>query len=197
LAAYINYRGSGFEIEDSPVDFGKNQKEIQFKKLFKLTIPVLAIVLFILAVGGHFLKAHLREKLLMAQDQLYMIDKRKNTILSLEQELAQKEAIYNESGFKSFGYFSKRISQITNSVHPEVILAQLECQPLTGTIRSDKKVELIPNQIRVKGLCYRDSDFKAWISEMENINWVASITIEDYHSNREGMNDFNLIIDLN
>lgn len=192
ISNYITYRNKIPSIENFIEIMNTNEKEETYKRILALALPVAVLMLILLTLSGHFVRLHLQNKLEVKDSELVLIRKQQELINNLELDLEKKEMIYSRSGFKPKDFFIKHISSITNSASNNIVLNQLSLQPLSTKIRPGKVIALKPGVMIVSGVCADDSEFKAWISKLDNFLWIEKIEIMDYSRGLNSENHFEI-----
>lgn len=192
ISNYISYRNKIPSIDSFIEIINTNEKEEFYKRLLTLALPLAVFVLILLTLSGHFIRLHLQNKLEVKDGELVLMRQQQESINNLELDLEKKELIYSRSGFKPKNFFIKHISSITNSTSNNIILNQLSLQPLSTKIRPEKIITLKPGVMIVNGVCTDDSEFKNWISKLDNFFWIEKIEIKDYSRGLNNENHFEI-----
>lgn len=171
-----------------------NKQEIKFKRLLFVLAPILLIAIMAALVIGHFQKKHKAQQLELRQSELSFAELNKQNLNSLEKDRDYKESVLFSSGFNIVHPFSVQVADLVNTLPTQIILDEIEVQPLSRKQKENEKIELSTKRIKVSGQVVNDSYLDNWIKEINSISWVKKVANISFEENRTNQKKFNLII---
>lgn len=137
---------------------------------FLLTILLLNVLFF----------SNYRDQLNILSEELELTKTYKQQLLSLQENVDQKNKLAESITTASTTEISKIIEEIAVSVPNRVLLNALKYQPLESTMKDQKELLFNESTILIKGISRNNLDFSNWTSFLERKAWVKNLTILDY-----------------
>lgn len=117
----------------------------------------------------------------------------KQLLLTKDSIVAQKQKRFEDviaSSSSSSSYFIDRIAE---NIPTSILLDQLTYHPLLKKAKPNKPILFKERTIEIKGSTSRNEELSAWISELENLDFVQEVSIKNLE--KEGRStDFSLTI---
>lgn len=159
-----------------------------FKKGIGIGVSILFVIMLINLVlfTSYFKKAStLREEVAVTQNQTLLFQQKQESI-------NEKEKIVNNLLYSGSSKSSFYINRITSSKPTSIRFNSIVFQPLTKTIRPDKKIDYTSDIIRVSGESTDKTAFSNWVENLEQLDWIETVTILSYGSNSTAINSFEI-----
>ena len=102
------------------------------------------------------------------------------------------EGINAASNSKVLWYFDR----IAQSVPNTILLDGIRYQPVVGSVRKEKQVVFINDEITISGLTKDETDFTHWTSELEKLGWIKKVSIKDIESKNSKFTEFEFVVHL-
>jgi Tfp pilus assembly protein PilN len=193
LSGLFNYLTSSSQIsknsDEQNLLLRKNYFEKNFfKKGLGIGVAILLIIMLtnLVLFTSYFKKAGaLREEVAVVQNQTALFQQKQESI-------NEKEKIVNNLLFSGNSKSSFYINRITTSNPPSIRFNSIVFQPLTRTIRPDRKIDYTSNTIRVSGESTDKTAFSHWVENLEQLDWIETVTILSYGSNSKAVNSFEI-----
>ncbi len=170
-------------------DFKQTRFFNQFLKFAGLFILTLLLVNFFL-FNHYFNKANGLSQI----SELNQSTKAK--IIKLDESVSKKEKMVDDILKGSSSQTSLYTDKIVGSLPNSILLSELNYQPLSKRINKEKPIELNLNMISISGTSNDSEVFSEWISELEKLDWVKSISILDYGTETTRISQFEIKITL-
>lgn len=124
--------------------------------------------------------------------EVELVSRQKESLTSKTSEVEGKERIVknilNSGNSKSSFY----INRIVDSRPASIVFSEILYQPLTKSIRPDKKIDYIKNEFLVSGASVDKEAFSEWIEQLEERSWIENITVINYASSSGKVDDFSI-----
>jgi hypothetical protein len=88
------------------------------------------------------------------------------------------------------------MDKISLSLPNTIQLAELTYQPIPKRIQKDKRVVLQKNIILISGISTDSDEFAEWRRDLEDFDWIESVTVVSYGSVSKNTTDFSLKIKM-
>lgn len=163
-----------------------------FKKGIGIGVALLLIIMLtnLVLYTSYFKKAGvLREEVAIVKNQNLLIKQKQESID--EKEKIITNLLYSGNSKSSF-----YINRITTSKPTSILFNSIVFQPLTRTIRPDKKIDYSSNTIRVSGQSNEKLAFSNWVEGLEQLDWIETLTILSYGSNSTSINSFEISLKI-
>jgi len=191
----LNYLFPNKNIIADKLFLDQKRQEFFYKKSFN-AIGVVALVFFFLALLiSYLLLNHYQEDYLKLQVELETQNIAYNKLVTLENDMKNKEAILHESGLNDSNFLSFYISEITKEIPTEVNLTELNVFPTQNKIKQDQRINFINDLIELEGLATSNSAFANWIKILKKISWIKNVEIVDF-KNEGRTNTFKIKLTL-
>lgn len=163
-----------------------------FKKGFKVGIGILLLTLlinFFLFESYYKENQQLNEevRLLESQNEAFMAK-----VVSIESKERMVASILNNGGSKSSFY----LNRVVESKPPSILFVQFQFQPLTKSIRPDKKIEYTHNTVLISGESSNKEIFSQWIEFLEQLEWIDKVIVVQYGWSKEDASNFKIELQL-
>ncbi len=176
-----------FASENRALDQQYKQKNF-FRKGIAVGIGILLI--FLLGNAWAFNSYFSKQQTL--QEQVSLLKNQKEAFVAKQQAVEAKEQIVenilNTGSSKSSYYINRIVAQKPGSVR----FTEIQFQPLSRSIRPDKKIEMTPEELLVSGESLDNSEFSDWIALMESQSWVDHITVTEYGTAQGSQTGFSI-----
>ena len=118
----------------------------------------------------------------------------KNQIITLNEKVSKKqkmvEDLLKSNGSKS-AFYSHTIIQ---SLPKTMLLTGYNYQPLLRRIKDDASIEISENTIVISGTSIKSAHFSEWINLLEQMEWIAKVTIVRYRNTSSKTSEFKISI---
>jgi len=114
------------------------------------------------------------------QEEAQVFNSHKKQLENKRTQVKSKEAIVQSilnTGFSKSSFFVDRIIQV---LPKSILLEQFGYQPLTRSIKKNKKIEIEKNVLEIKGTSNNKEEFNDWLKQLENFGFVNNVIIEEY-----------------
>ena len=116
---------------------------------------------------------------------------------TLKSELKLKEQYFINSGFLDASKLSYYADRIAYTVPKEIVLTQLNINPLEGKIKNNKPISFQNRKILILGTVTQSIILNNWVKQLKDTDWIKNVKI--IHYNQESVEipaEFELQIDL-
>ncbi len=120
----------------------------------------------------------------------------KQKLISLKATVDDKQKTVDDILKNSTSRSSYYIDGIVNSLPNTMQLAGLTYQPITKRVKKNKAIVLTQNTIIISGISTDSDLFSQWIQTLENLEWIANVTVVSYGAQSKNTTDFSLKIQL-
>ncbi|MGX1931325.1 hypothetical protein [Flagellimonas sp. 2504JD4-2] len=152
----------------------KNNRTFSLLLRTSLIFILLLLLSNFLAFNSYFTKVEAaREKLAIdneARKSLILVRER------VESKEKKVEAVLSTSNSRTSFY----LDRLASSVPPNILLTELQYQPLKKPMQVSKPIELDVNTLLVMGTCSQSEAFSEWIHFLEALEWVKAVETMDY-----------------
>lgn len=194
-SAALSYFTENSDIEKSSFD-NLIEEEIIYKKAFEVLGISTLIFFFISLLISYFSIQYLLTKNTELNVENLYSNKTYQQILSLEEQIKEKEDIVNKSGFLSNNYLSFYSFEILNSIPNTIALNELYINPLLEEIKDGKTVEFTPYQIITKGITNDENEFNLWIKKLKEKDWIKKFEIKSIKRDKKNSTMFEIIVTI-
>lgn len=169
-------------------------RNINFNYYFpRLSLAVVFVILIINTVF-YFNYSDKVEPLLVYDSS---IQNRWNELEELRSEVERIEMSANKISNQNTDETIYFINQILKSLPNEIILSELNYQPVSKSIKQGEDLMLAEDLISLKGETNSNKSLSNWLMELEDYEWIEDIVITDFkNESSEGQFEINLKIDL-
>lgn len=172
------------------------KKDFLDKRIFKVGLNFSLGLLLVLLLGNFMLFSSYSSKIKGLSDVLSVDENQKIQVTRLKENIATKETLIKDLNNVLQSNISKRIDEIAVSVPLTILLEELSYQPLKSTVRFDKKMLFNKQNILVKGVTKKDTDFSLWTTALGEKNWIKEIIFQDLSKGKKGHSTFEFLIKL-
>jgi len=171
-------------------------KEFNQKRVFQLGLQFGLGFLFIFLLINTMLFGSYSKKLQTLKEELLVSSTYSKQIKDLDRLVNEKkrlvEGINAASNSKVLWYFDR----IAQSVPNTILLDGIRYQPVVGSVRKEKQVVFINDEITISGLTKDETDFTHWTSELEKLGWIKKVSIKDIESKNSKFTEFEFVVHL-
>lgn len=165
----------GFYLKNSiqySDEYFQNFKE---KKKFTIGYKLGLGVVFMLVLTNFLFFNNYNNKVNNLRQELELKEGVRNKFSELSKRLVKKRKLLSELTNSSLNSVSKFTDQIVLNIPQSIVLKEVNYQPLRGTIKKNKEVQFLVNEIEVKGILNSYDDFSRWIDDLEGKDWVLQL----------------------
>lgn len=101
-------------------------------------------------------------------------------------------SIINSGNSKSSMYVNNVVTNLPNSI----VLSEFQYQPLKKSVRPNKLIEYDNGVIIIAGKSVNKSVFSNWLTTLEGVPWIETVTVLDYGNSSKKIDEFKLNIKL-
>ena len=197
VAALIEYenssesKNSNTEVLDQKLTDTFYQKTFFRKGATFIVIFLLVGLLINFLFYSNYFKEYntLNEQVQLSENHLEQFQNRKAIV-------EQKEMQVNRILQGGTSYSSFYLNRIANSKPTTIQFTLLEFQPMLRGIRPDKPIEVATNQIVVSGQSDEKSEFSNWLDELDQMQWVSSVTVLEYGNQDNSTDQFSIKLEV-
>ncbi|MBC72118.1 hypothetical protein J0656_17265 [Muricauda ruestringensis] len=177
LAAVLNYLHPSERIEYEKGMLWGDKREYKRKKIFEL-LAVSGLVAFMSALlGSYLLLLYFNKEYVRCEEQLYHFTDNYAQIKKMEEDLANKRFIAENSGVSNKNFLSFYLNELIGTTPSGVLLNHVEVNPLDKKVKSNEPVSLQSNMILVSGETNNSYYVNQWVKQLMTFPWVAKIEI--------------------
>ncbi len=196
FAGILSYYGGSASYSPESIQ-GKLRAEFHQKRVFQLGLQFGLGLLLISLLINVMLFSSYSKKVNNLKEELIVSSTYNKQIKYLDKLVTEKrklvEGIDAASNSKVLWYFDR----IANSVPNTILLDNIGYQPILGSVRKEKQVVTIEDQITISGFTKDETDFTHWTSEIEKLDWVSKVSIKDIEGENSAFTKFEFVIQLN
>lgn len=161
------------------------EEKYRHKRFFDIGFKFALGFLFTLLLGNTFLFSHYQNKVATIKDELQLSNTYKTQLSFLQYKVDQKNRLLQSVESASNLKLSKYMDEIGLSIPHTILLSEILYQPIKGSKRADKPIVFDIKKINIKGTSKDDEAFAAWISLLEQKNWISNIETKAYGKGRK------------
>jgi len=168
---------------------------LQFKQqhIFNHGLKISLATIFVLLLFSFLLLTNYTIKIEDLTTTLAMNKTQKASLLKLMSEVQNKEKLIQDFSMAS-SKASWYLDQIAQEIPVSVALSEIQWQPISISIKDDALIETEQQTLVIKGTSNKGDDFSAWLSLLEQLNWVDNVAIIAYGSGKKTSTSFELEI---
>ena len=182
--------------------FSYAEEQDQQKKLFyqeriyKLGLPTaVGFILTALIINFLFFNTYYSE-IEELRELTALNSNQKQLVLKLQNEVATKEQLIRDVQKSSGSKTSYFIDQLVKDLPDEILLNELNYQPLSKTIKEDAAIILKEKSIVISGQTLENRVLSQWISDLERLDFVEKLEITDLEQLDKGLSGFTINLQL-
>lgn len=156
----------------------------------QLLLPVLGILLVVL-LANFLVQQNLASRL---NDQQVRMSHAQKTSAQAEKISGQKQQVLNDLVSEIHYPYSWIADRIASVVPDDIVLSELEIQPLSGKIQANKPVVADENKVVVKGRCRNPESVTSLTDSIHSFGIFSSVQLNVL--NRDGNNNYQFNIDI-
>lgn len=196
FSGYFDMKAQGSNMNASLDILNFNKEELFYKNILKRGGIAGLVIILGLLIMGHFIKSAKVDELFTKQSEITFIQQQEQGLSNLLKDKQSKEQILLNSGFSRSSAFSTYISEITNILPNEIVLNQLEIQPLSRKLKPNEPIVFKADRIVVLGTSPLDTVLDEWISSLNELSGITKVEITKLERNRQGLDVFELGITI-
>ncbi|RXG11483.1 fimbrial assembly protein PilN [Leeuwenhoekiella aestuarii] len=184
-------------------EFSYGERQIQKKQLFhqeriyKLGLPTaVGFLLVALIINFLFFNSYYSE-IEELREVTTLNSTQKQLVLKLQEEVTKTEQLLKDVQKSSGSKTSYFIDQLVKDLPDEILLNELNYQPLSKTIKEDAAIELSEKRILISGQTRENRILSQWISKLERLPFVKKLEIADLEQLDKGLSGFTINLELN
>lgn len=156
------------------------QETFHQKQFFTIGLKVgLGFIFLILLINFLFFSSY-RNEVNDLNGELLLSETYKKQLTALQDQVSKKTRLVKSMNSASNSNVSKYIDELGVSVPEQVLLNQINYQPIEGVLKADKPILFKENIIVVSGISKNNTAFSNWISVLEKKDWVQNVSIISY-----------------
>lgn len=169
-------------------------EESLYKKAFNyFGIAVIALFLVSLLSSYLLIQYYLEKNVTINQQNLYS-NQTYEYILDLEKQKEQKLEVLNKTGQLSKNFLSFYTYQLIKSTPSGISLSNLDVFPVSKEIKAEKKINITPDTIIIKGFTTSGDSFDDWLDELAKIKWIKKFEVISIKKDKKNIQQFELKI---
>lgn len=185
------FRTSRFSIKEA---FTPSMRSSNLLSLIagKILLPVLSILLAILLVN-FFVQQNIAGRL---KEQQYLLAQTKKNTAQAEKSLGEKQQILDQLANESNFPYAWIADQIASAVSDEIILTELNIQPLIDRVQENKPIKVERNKVVIKGKGTNSASVAAFTDSIQAIRVFKTVQLDMLNKDRNDNYLFTLNISL-
>lgn len=168
---------------------------LKFKQqhIFNLGLKISLATIFVLLLFSFLLFTNYTTKIADLTTTLALNKTQKASLLKLTSEVQKKEKLLQDFSLAS-SKASWYLDQIAQKIPVSISLTEIQWQPLSQSIKDDSPIKAEQQILVINGVSNKGDDFSAWLSQLEQLDWVDNVAINGYGSGRKTSTSFELEI---
>lgn len=185
------FRTSRFSIKEA---FTPSMRSSNLLSLIagKILLPVLSILLAVLLVN-FFVQQNIAGRL---KEQQYLLAQTKKNTAQAEKSLGEKQQILDQLANESNFPYAWIADQIASAVSDEIILTELNIQPLIDRVQENKPIKVERNKVVIKGKSTNSASVAAFTDSIQAIRVFKTVQLDMLNKDRNDNYLFTLNISL-
>ncbi|SNZ01699.1 PilN domain-containing protein [Flagellimonas pacifica] len=173
-----------------------NLREQKLKRMFDYC-SVGTLALFLLALlGSYLLLHHYNGKYVEYEQRLYHFNDNYSQIKKMEEDLAGKQFIVENSGVLNKHFLSFYSNEVTKTVPDGILLSSLRVNPLLKRVKGNEPISIAPNTILIEGRTTNGFYLNQWVKKLKASSWANKIEILNLNKVDGNTDAFSLKIDI-
>ena len=178
--------------------FGDTQQQLvthfKEKQFFTQFIKLGLSFLFVLLLGNFFLFNSYYDKVNELKETAQVLATSKTRVIHLNEKVLKMQKQVDDVLKSNASHSSFYANAIITSLPQEIILSELNYQPLLKKIKVKKAIENDINVLLVSGTSLDNVRVSDWISELETTDWVNHIEIINFDDKSKARSSFSFKI---
>lgn len=158
----------------------------------QLSLPVLGVLLVIL-LGNFMIQQNITDRL---KGQQTLMSQAQRNSAQVERITDIKQQVLNDLVNEIHYPYSWIADRIASVVPDDIVLSELEIQPLNGKIQANKTVEADENRIVVKGRCKDPESVTSLTDSIHSLGIFSTVQLNVLSKDRNNNYQFNIDISL-
>lgn len=197
LASTIGYFINNTITENNFQKFNASINKQYFqKRIFNLGLKIGVVLLFISLLINFLLFDYYNKNIESLSQKAQINQSYKDQLLLLNTEISNKKKLVDEIINSSTSKTSLYFDEIGMNIPNTILLNSIDYQPILKNIEENKKIILNYNTILIKGSSSNGLHFSNWIKSLEILDWVKSVAIVNYGSEKNKKTTFEIRIIL-
>lgn len=178
-------------LEEKNILLAEEQRQKNFFR--KVSITGVAVLLFLLIINFLFFESYFKEHQKLSE-KIEFSKVEKDNYTTKVGIVESKEQLVNNILSTGTSKSSFYMNRLVTTKPLTVTFNALVYQPLKKSIRPDKKIEYSPEEIIIAGNSSSKLDFSTWITKLESLAWIETVTVINYGISKTGNSEFELRI---
>lgn len=196
-AAINNYSKNTNLDELSTIPLQKTRQEVKFNIYQIALLRLFFILVLFISFTNYFLSSSYQNALIDLQEVTADQQAEYAMYELRHEELNQRIHVLKTTGVSSFSNLSFYADQIAILTPSSISLIDLNIGLLKSKMKEEEKLNIIKNEIYIKGIAKETLDLNEFVLKLEHEKWVAKSVIESYSfSDRENPGLFEIKINL-
>lgn len=158
----------------------------------KISLPVLSVLLAVL-LANFFIRQNIAGRL---KEQQYLLAQAKKNTVQTEKSLGEKQQILDQLANESNYPYAWIADQIASVVSDEIILTELNIQPLVDRVQENKPVKVERNKVVIKGKSTNSTSVAAFVDSIHGIGIFGTVELDILNKDKNDNYQFTLNISL-
>jgi len=189
----INFFIKPEEIESNTSENISIEESLYRKAFNYFGIAVIALFLVSLLSSYLLIQYYLEKNVTINQQNLYS-NQTYEYILDMEKQKKQKLEVLNKTGQLSKNFLSFYIYQLIKSTPSGISLSNLDVFPVSKEIKAEKKINITPDTIIIKGFTTSGDSFDNWLDELSKMKWIKKFEVISIKKDKKNIQQFELKI---
>jgi hypothetical protein len=161
-----------------------NRSDNNYRMILKAVTRPTIFIIFIALVANFLFLNRLENKYEILITNFELNKEQSEMVSNLKKELNQREELFNKSGWGNYFSIAKVSDLIGNSIPKNILLEEMEIQPLINSIKEGNRIEFNLHSINIKGKAEDSNGLNDWISKLYTLEFVEKVSMEDYFIER-------------
>lgn len=164
-------------------------EKVFFKRFLSISLGLLCAILLI----NYFLFSSYYSEHQELEARKNIIKEKNITYELLKNSKIEKLRLIENIKSNTNSRITYHLNQLVVEKPDEVNFSEMIFQPLMGSITENEAIKLKKNQLHLKGKTFDDNVFTKWIINLENMEWIESLTVSDFVNNQDN-SDFSIVL---
>lgn len=167
---------------DSNFDYTIQDLQSEFKnqRVFGLLLRTSLVFVLFLLLSNFLVFNSYFGKMEAAREKLAVDNESRKNLTVVRDRIAEKErkveAVLSTTNSRTSFY----LDRLASSVPHNILLTELQYQPLKKPMQISKPIELDIHTMLIMGTCSQSEDFSEWINHLEAFDWIKAVETMDY-----------------
>lgn len=168
------------EYEQELPQINENKSNYLYRNLFIISGWSILAFLFTILLVNYLMFDYYNKK---SNDLSYKVGQNKDLLAQLDtlsSQIKRKDEIVKKSGFFNNSRNSYYADRIAFLLDDNIVLTQLEINPLLKKVKQGVEPQFTFDYIIVKGISKRSTDLNDWIHTLKEEDWVKAVNLQNY-----------------